>query len=170
MCCDNVGFSEHCESIWNSATRLASYRMEITGWICIELLGLLGIVCHSDGNGGSSVIDCVYDVPAAYQFVPANAGMPPRRYADALGPAWLHSAFGKTMIGQPLGCFLVLGIGFVSFAIGAALLWCINVFRPGMFAWEASSFWAAGFAGFLVFYPLLDFGHKLEIRIFFKKR
>src|SRR5439155_755330 len=94
MCCDNVGFSEHCESIWNSATWLASYRMEITGWICIELLGLLGIVCHSDGNGGSSVIGCVYDVPAAYQFVPANAGMPPRRYADALGPAWLHSAFG----------------------------------------------------------------------------
>src|SRR5205814_9002357 len=94
--------SEHCETIWNSATWLASYSMEITGWIWIELLGLLGIVCHSDGNGGSSGIGCVYDVPAAYQFVPANAGMPPRRYADALGPAWLHSAFGQT-IGMRFG-------------------------------------------------------------------
>jgi hypothetical protein len=28
----------------------------------------------------------------------------------------------------------------------------------------------AGIVGFLVFYPLLDFGHKLEIRLFFRKR
>jgi len=73
------------------------------------------------------------------------------------------------MIGQPLGCILVLLIGVLSFAIGVALLCFIGAFRPGFFAWDAGSLWPAFGIGFLIFYPLVDFAHRLEMRFFFRK-
>jgi len=73
------------------------------------------------------------------------------------------------MIGQPLGCILVLLIGVLSFAIGVALLWFIGTFRPGFFAWDSGSLWPAFGIGFIIFYPLVDFAHRLEIHFFFRK-
>lgn len=73
------------------------------------------------------------------------------------------------MIGQPLGCLLVLLTGAISFAASIFLLWLANFLRPGLFAWTAGDLWAAFGIGFVLFFPLMDLGHKLEIRMFFRK-
>jgi hypothetical protein len=73
------------------------------------------------------------------------------------------------MIGQPLGCILVLLIGVISVSLAIALLWCASFFRPGLFACNATSLWASVGIGFFLFFPLLELGHRLEIRLFFRR-
>jgi len=74
------------------------------------------------------------------------------------------------MIGQPLGCFLMLGVATISFGIAYALVTWVSGAPPG----TADSGWGA-FAvtvalSLLIFHPLIDLLHKLEIRIFPKRR
>ena len=74
------------------------------------------------------------------------------------------------MIGQPLGCILVLFIGVFSVGLGVALLWFVDRARPGVFAWDSGSLAMTLLVSFFIFYPLMELAHRLEIRFFFKKR
>ena len=68
------------------------------------------------------------------------------------------------MIGQPLGCILVLLIAVVSIAVGVAAI----AFAKISFGWSGLAFIWAPVIAVLPFSFLLEFGHRLEIRYFFK--
>lgn len=70
------------------------------------------------------------------------------------------------MIDQPLGCFLALLIGATSLGIAAAGIG----FARSAFGWSALSFIWMPVSGVIPFSLLLDLGHRLKIRFFFKKR
>ena len=63
------------------------------------------------------------------------------------------------MIGQPLGCILVLLIGMLSIAIGVAPLSIIGTVRSGFLSWNFSSLWPALVIGWFLFFPLVNFAH-----------
>ncbi len=74
------------------------------------------------------------------------------------------------MIGQPLGCILVLMVGVVAIAIPLGVFWCINLFRQGLFGWGLGTFCLLPVVSIVPFSVLLEFGHRLEIRLFFSRR
>src|SRR5262245_10966929 len=73
------------------------------------------------------------------------------------------------MIGQPLGCILSLLIGSMSIAVSLGLFWCVNRAHPGLIGgWSA--FCLLPVVSVVAFTLMMDFGHRMEIRVFFRKR
>src|SRR5947209_16220395 len=74
------------------------------------------------------------------------------------------------MIGQRLGCILVLLFAALSVAITGGIFCCLNVMHPGLIAWGLGTFCVLPVVSIVPFSVLLEFGHRLEIRVFFSKR
>lgn len=73
------------------------------------------------------------------------------------------------MIGQPLGCILVLCIGICSLGAAFALVWSVSIWRDVPFVLDGAAIILSFGMGFLIFFPLMELGHQMEIRWFFKK-
>jgi hypothetical protein len=77
--------------------------------------------------------------------------------------------FGN-MIRQPFGCILVVVIGVIALALSTTLLWILTLLRPDLSTPRRELIAPALGLGLFIFFVLLEFAHRLQIRLFFRKR
>src|SRR2546423_1922180 len=75
------------------------------------------------------------------------------------------------MIRQPLGCILVLVVAVLAVAISVGLFWCASfILRPGVITWGLGTWVPLLVLSLIPFSLILEVGHRLEIRLFFRRR
>src|SRR5688572_191155 len=74
------------------------------------------------------------------------------------------------MTSERVGCILVLVVSAVAIAISWGLFWCASFVRPGLIAWGAGTWLSLALVSLVVFWLLLEFGHRLRIHLFFRRR
>ena len=74
------------------------------------------------------------------------------------------------MIGQPLGCILVLLLGALAVAIAFGGIWCVSFVAPDLVSWNAGTYLLLLPITIVAFHLLMEFCHRLEIRVFLRKR
>jgi len=75
------------------------------------------------------------------------------------------------MIRQPLGWILVPAVAVLAIAISAGSFWCASVLlRLGVITWGVGTWVPLLVSSLVPFSLLLEVGHRLEIRLFFRRR